>query len=132
MAAFIVFIAFIWGGTMGGTLVLARFRLASGDASLWDHLLVRAVALLAVSISMLTMGLVVSRTSATANNADIVPFLWLATVIPLVIPAVRWQGITRIPSEHWVYTSVVLSAAAGFILAMTTLVRLILQNPDFV
>jgi hypothetical protein len=53
-------------------------------------------------------------------------------VIPLVIPAVRWQGITRIPSEHWVYTSVVLSAAGGFILAMTTLVRLILQNPDFV
>ena len=132
MAAFIVFIAIIWGGSMGFTLLITRSRLAPGDASIGDHLLVRFVALFSVSIAMFTLGVVAARTSAAANTAGIVPFLWVAAVIPLLIPQVKSRGVALISSERLIYTSVILSAAGGFILAIATLVRLIMNGPDFV
>jgi|GEM_PF-5598043 hypothetical protein len=128
MALFIVFIAFIWGGSMGVTLLMAKSRLAPGDASLADQLIVRFVAFVAVSIAMLTLGLVSGRTIAADDTTALVPYLWLAAVVPLVIPSLK----KRLPSEKLIYTSVLLSAAGGFILAMATLLSLFLSSPDLV
>ena len=132
MSVFIVFLALIWGGTMGFTLLVTRSRLTSGDVSIWDQLIVRVVALFSVSAAMGTLGLVVTQVSATPDTAAIVPFLWLAAVIPLVAPPVKSNGVTLVSSENWIYTSVALTAAGGFILAVATLVRLIMQNPQLV
>jgi hypothetical protein len=128
MALFIVFIAFIWGGSMGVTMMMAKSRLAPGSASLGDQLIVRSVAFFAVSIAMLTLGLVSGRTAAADGTTSLVPYLWLAAVAPLVIPSLK----RRLPSEKLIYTSVLLSAAGGVILAMATLLSLILNSPDFV
>ena len=128
MALFIVFIAFIWGGSMGVTLLMAKTRLAPGDASLGDQLIVRFVAFISVSIAMLTLGLVSGRTIAADDTTALVPYLWLAAVAPLVIPSLK----RRLPSEKLVYTSVLLSAAGGVVLAMATLASLILNSQDFV
>ena len=132
MSAFIIFLAFIWGGTMGFTLLVTRFRLTPGDASIWDQLIVRVVALFSASAAMGTLGLVVSRVSATPDTSELVPFLWLAAVIPLLAPPVKSNGVTLVSSENWIYTSVALTAVGGFILAIATLVRLIMQNPQLV
>ena len=132
MAAFIVFIAFIWGGSMGFTLLMTRTRLAPGDASLGDQLVVRFVAFFSVSIAMLTLGLVSGRTAAAADTTGLVPYLWLAAVAPLLIPSIKSNGASLISAEMLIYTSVLLSAAGGFILAIATLVRLIMNGPDFV
>jgi hypothetical protein len=128
MALFIVFIAFIWGGSMGVTMMMAKSRLAPGDATLADQLIVRFVAFVAVSIAMLTLGLVSGRTIAADDTTRLVPYLWLAAVVPLVIPSLK----KRLPSEKLIYTSVLLSAAGGFILAMATLLSLMLSSPDLV
>jgi hypothetical protein len=128
MALFIVFIAFIWGGSMGVTLLMAKNRLASGEANFGDQLIVRFVAFISVSIAMLTLGLVSGRTVAADDTTALVPYLWLAAVAPLVIPSLK----QRLPSEKLVYTSVLLSAAGGVILAMATLVSLIWNSPDIV
>ncbi|MQG76548.1 MAG: hypothetical protein FI703_04395 [SAR202 cluster bacterium] len=132
MALFIVFIAFIWGGSMGVTLLMTKSRLAPGDASLGDQLLVRFVALIAVSIAMLTLGLVSGRTIAADDTTRLVPYLWGAAVLPLFIPSLKSTGISLLSSEKLIYTSVLLSAAGGFILAMATLVSLIMNNREFV
>lgn len=128
MALFIVFIAFIWGGSMGVTMMMAKSRLAPGDASLGDQLIVRTVAFFSVSIAMLTLGLVSGRTAAADDTTALVPYLWLAAVAPLVIPSLK-RGL---PSEKLIYTSVLLSAAGGVILAVATMVSLILNNPEIV
>ena len=132
VALFIVFIAFIWGGSMGVTLLMTKSRLAPGDASLGDQLLVRFVALIAVSIAMLTLGLVSGRTIAADDTTRLVPYLWGAAVLPLFIPSLKSTGISLLSSEKLIYTSVLLSAAGGFILAMATLVSLIMNNREFV
>ena len=132
MALFIVFIAFIWGGSMGVTLMMARTRLAPGDATLGDHLVVRFVAFFSVTIAMFTLGVVSGRSATAAETTALVPYLWGIAVIPLLIPSVKSRGISLFSSEKLIYTSVSLSAAGGFILAIATLVQLIRNGPDFV
>ena len=132
VALFIVFIAFIWGGSMGFTLMVTRFRLAPGDASLGDQLIVRFVAFFSVTIAMFTLGVVSGRTSEAAETTGLVPYLWGVAVIPLLIPSLKSRGISLLSSEKLIYTSVSLSAAGGFILAIATLVQLIRNGPDFV
>jgi len=128
MALFIVFIAFIWGGSMGVTLMMAKSRLAPGEASLGDQLIVRVVAFFSVSIAMLTLGLVSGRTAIAEDTTALVPYLWLVAVSPLIIPSLK----RKLPSERLIYASVLLSAAGGVALAMATLVSLILNNPEIV
>ena len=64
MALFIVFVAFIWGGSMGLTLLITRSRLSIDNISIFDQLFVRIVAFMSVSIAMLTVGAVSGRTAA--------------------------------------------------------------------
>ena len=125
MALFIVFVAFIWGGSMGLTLLMTRTRLAVDEVSLFDQLVVRFVAFLSVSIAMLTLGAVSGRTAAASETTGMVPYLWLVAVLPLIIPPIKRSGIHLISSEKLIYASVLLSAAGGFTLAMATLVQLI-------
>ena len=132
MALFIVFIAFIWGGSMGFTLLITRFRLAPGDASIGDQLIVRFVAFFSVTIAMFTLGVVSGRTSEAAETTGLVPYLWGIAVIPLLIPSLKSRGVSLFSSERLIYTSVSLSAVGGVGLAMATLVQLIRNGPDFV
>ena len=125
MAAFIVFIAFIWGGSMGLTLLMTRTRLALDEVSIFDQLIVRFVAFLSVSIAMLTLGAVSGRTAAASETTGMVPYLWIVALIPLIIPPVKVSGVYLISSEKLIYASVLLSAAGGFTLAIATLVQLI-------
>ena len=125
MAAFIVFIAFIWGGSMGLPLLMTRTRLALDDVSIFDQLIVRFVAFLSVSIAMLTLGAVSGRTAAASDTTGMVPYLWIVALIPLIIPPVKVSGVYLISSEKLIYASVLLSAAGGFTLAIATLVQLI-------
>jgi hypothetical protein len=132
VALFIVFIAFIWGGSMGFTLLITRFRLAPGDASIGDQLIVRFVAFFSVTIAMFTLGVVSGRTSVAAETTGLVPYLWGIAVIPLLIPSLKSRGVSLFSSERLIYTSVSLSAVGGVVLAMATLVQLIRNGPDFV
>ncbi len=129
MALFIVFIAFIWGGSMGLTLLMTRSRLAGDDVSIFDQLIVRFVAFLSVSTAMLTLGAVSGRTAAATETTGMVPYLWLVALIPLIIPPVKRNGVYFISSEKLIYASVLLSAAGGFTLAIATLVQLIRNAP---
>ena len=117
---------------MGFTLLVTRFRLAPGDATLGDQLIVRFVAFFSVTIAMFTLGVVSGRTSEAAETTGLVPYLWAVAVIPLLIPSLKSRGISLFSSEKLIYTSVSLSAAGGFILAIATLVQLIRNGPDFV
>lgn len=125
MALFIVFVAFIWGGSMGLTLLMTRSRLSLDNISIFDHLIVRFVAFLSVSIAMLTLGAVSGRTAAASETTGIVPYLWFIAVIPLIVPPVKRNGVHLISSEKLIYGSVFLSATGGFALAIATLVQLI-------
>ena len=125
MALFIVFVAFIWGGSMGLTLLMTRSRLSLDNISIFDHLIVRFVAFLSVSIAMLTLGAVSGRTAAASETTGIVPYLWFIAVIPLIVPPVKRNGVHLISSEKLIYGSVLLSATGVFALAIATLVQLI-------
>jgi len=125
MALFIVFVALIWGGSMGITLLMTRNRLSLDNVSIFDQLIVRAVAFLSVSIAMLTLGAVSGRTAAASETTGMVPYLWFIALIPLFIPPVKRNGVYIISSEKLLYSSVLLSATGGFTLAIATLVQLI-------
>ena len=125
MAAFIVFVVVLWAGTMGATLLLARFRLGSGEASVWDHVIVRVAALLTVSIAMWTLASLAGRVMAITSPAGMVPYLWLVAAVPLAAPPLRNNGATLISSEHWVYLSLLLTALGGFVLAAVIMARVI-------
>lgn len=123
MAAYVVFLVVLWGGAMGATLLLARFRLTSDAATLRDQLTVRGVAFLSVTIAMWSLASIAGRVQAVPDATGIVPYLWLAAAAPLLAPPVRSNGVTVVSSEKLVYTSMVLTAAGGFVLALVTLVR---------
>ena len=125
LAAFIVFVVVLWAGTMGGTLLLARFRLASGRASAWDHALVRGAALLTVTIAMWTLASLAGRIMAITSPAGLVPYLWLAAAAPLAAPPLRNRGATLISSEHCVYLSLALTGLGGFVLAAVIMARVV-------
>ncbi len=125
LAAFVVFLIVLWGGTMGATLLLTRFRLTSGDATLADQLTVRGVALLSVTIAMWSLASIAGRVQAVPDASHIVPYLWLAAAAPLFVPPVKSNGVTLVTSEKWVYVSVVLTATGGFVLAMVTMARVL-------
>ena len=131
MALFIVFIAFIWGGSMGLTLLITRSRLSLDNVSKFDQLFVRVVAFLSVSIAMLTLGAVSGRTAAASETTGMVPYLWCIALIPLIIPPVKRKGVYLISSEKLIYSSVLLSATGGFTLAIATLVQLIRNATTF-
>ena len=125
LAAFIVFVVVLWAGTMGATLLLARFRLASGQASAWDHVMVRGAALLTVTIAMWTLASLAGRIMAITSPAGLVPYLWLVAAVPLAAPPLRNNGSTLISSEHWVYLSMLLTGLGGFVLAAVIMARVI-------
>ena len=125
LAAFIVFVVVLWAGTMGATLLLARFRLASGQASVWDHVMVRGAALLTVTIAMWTLASLAGRIMAITSPAGLVPYLWLVAAVPLAAPPLRNNGATLISSEHWVYLSMLLTGLGGFVLAAVIMARVI-------
>lgn len=131
MALFIVFVAFIWGGSMGLTLLITRSRLSLDNVSKFDQLFVRVVAFLSVSIAMLTLGAVSGRTAAASETTGMVPYLWFIALIPLIIPPVKRKGVYLISSEKLIYSSVLLSATGGFTLAIATLVQLIRNATTF-
>lgn len=125
LAAFIVFVVVLWGGTMGFTLMLARFRLTSGDATLWDQAIVRGVALFTVSVAMWSLATLAGRVAVISNPAGLVPYLWLLAAVPLLAPPVRSNGSTLVSSEHWVYVSLFLTGVSGFVLAAVLMARVI-------
>jgi len=125
MALFIVFVALIWGGSMGITLLMTRNRLSLDNVSMFDQLIVRVVAFLCVSIAMLTLGAVSGRTAAASETTGMVPYLWFIALIPLIVPPVKRNGVYIISSEKLLYSSVLLSATGGFTLAIATMVQLI-------
>ena len=131
LAIFVVFLVMLWGGTMGFTLLMTRFRLTSGDASVWDQLTVRGVALLSVTVAMWTLSALASRVAAVPDASNIVPFLWLAAAAPLLAPPVKSNGATLVTSEQWIYVSVCLTAAGGFVLALATMARVVLGGVTF-
>ena len=110
---------------MGITLLMTRNRLSLDNVSIFDQLIVRAVAFLSVSIAMLTLGAVSGRTAAASETTGMVPYLWFIALIPLFIPPVKRNGVYIISSEKLLYSSVLLSATGGFTLAIATLVQLI-------
>ena len=127
MAAFIVFVIVLWGGTMGATLLLTRFRLASGDATFLDQALVRGAALLTVTLAMWSLATLAGRIMAITNPANLVPYLWLIAAVPLLAPPLkrRNRGAPLVSSEHWVYLSLLLTGAGGFALAAVIMARVI-------
>lgn len=110
---------------MGFTLLLARFRLTSGDASAWDHIVVRGAALFTVTVAMWSLASLAGRIAAVSNPAGLVPLLWLVAAAPLLAPPVRSNGTTLVSSEHLVYISLALTGAGGFVLAAIIMVRVI-------
>ena len=127
LAAFIVFVIVLWGSTMGATLLLTRFRLTSGDATLWDQALVRGLALLTVTLAMWSLASLAGRVMAIENPANLVPYLWLTAAVPLLAPPLksRNNGATLVSSEHWIYLSLLLTGAGGFVLAAVIMARVI-------
>ena len=108
---------------MGFTLLLTRFRLTSGDASVTDQLVVRGTALFTVTIIMWSLASLVGRIAAVADPAGLVPYLWLVAAVPLLAPPVKSNRATLVSSEQLIYLSLVLAAAGGFVLAAVTIAR---------
>ena len=108
---------------MGFTLLLTRFRLTSGDASVMDQLVVRGTALFTVTIIMWSLASLVGRIAAVADPAGLVPYLWLVAAVPLLAPPVKSNRATLVSSEQLIYISLVLAAAGGFVLAAVTIAR---------
>ena len=133
MAAFIVFVIVLWGGTMGATLLLTRFRLTSGDATLWDHTLVRGMALVTVTLAMWSLASLAGRVMAIENPANLVPYLWLTAAVPLLAPPLRSRnnGSTLVSSEHWIYLSLLLTGVGGFVLAAVIMARVVAGGVEF-
>ncbi|MCY4625639.1 MAG: hypothetical protein OXC99_11660 [Chloroflexi bacterium] len=123
MALFVVFVVVLWGGTMGFTLLLARFRLTAGTATFRDQAMVRGAALLTVTLAMWSLASLAGRIAAIENPSHLVPYLWLVAAVPLLGPPLKSNGTTVISSEQWVYASLLLAAAGGFVLAAVIIVR---------
>ena len=113
----------LWGGTMGFTLLLTRFRLTSDDASVWDQVVVRGVALFTVTVAMWSLGSLAGRIASVPDPTWLVPYLWLAAALPLLAPPVKSNGATLVSSEKWIYVSLFMTAVGGFVLAAVTIVE---------
>ena len=123
LAIFVVFMVVLWGGTMGFTLLLTRFRLTSGDATVMDHLVVRGTALVTVTLAMWSLASLMGRILAVTDPAALVPYLWVIAAVPLLAPQFKSNGNTLVSSEQLIYLSIVLTAAGSFVLAAVMVVR---------
>ena len=123
MAIFVVFMVVLWGGTMGFTLLLTRFRLTSGDATVMDHLVVRGTALVTVTLAMWSLASLMGRILVLTDPAALVPYLWVIAAVPLLAPQFKSNGNTLVSSEQLIYLSFVLTAAGSFVLAAVMVVR---------
>ncbi len=108
---------------MGFTLLLTRFRLTSGDATMTDQLVVRGTALVTVTLAMWSLASLVGRILAVTDPAGLVPYLWVIAAAPLLAPPFKSNGNTLVSSEQLIYISLVLTAAGGFVLAAVTIAR---------
>ena len=113
----------LWGGTMGFTLLLTRFRLTPGDASVMDHLVVRGTALVTVTLAMWSLASLMGRILVLTDPAALVPYLWVIAAVPLLAPQFKSNGNTLVSSEQLIYLSFVLTAAGSFVLAAVMVVR---------
>ena len=133
LSLILIFFLVLWGVTVGTAMLVARDRLDSPSASLWDELLARGVAFVAASLALLGFGLAASVASTTIHVLIIVPPIWALSVLPLFLPSLRRaDGAILVSSQSWIVVSVGVTILGGMSIALFLLVRLILTGPELV
>ena len=133
MTLFVMLLILMWLGTVGSTVVLARVRLDSDDASWKDEALVRVLAFGAASVALGGFGLAGTIVTDTAEVFFVVAPAWLISALLLCLPPLgRSDEGVRFTSQSWVFCSMIVTVLGGLGMALFVLIRLIISGPELV
>ena len=133
MTLAVMLLIFMWLGTVGSTVVLARARLDADVVSWKDEALVRVLAFGAASVALGGFGLAGAIITKTNDVFFVIAPAWLISALLLCLPPLgRSEEGVRFTSQSWVFSSMIVTVLGGLGMALFVLIRLVISNPELV